>query len=56
MDINSSMKNVTKCLINTGIHRFSLFFPDMMKKDVTEIDCRNKNRNQKMRYVNDDIG
>lgn len=50
------MKNVTKCLINTGIHRFSLFFPDMEEKNVTEIDCRNKNRNQKMWYINDNIG
>lgn len=52
MDINSSMK---KCLINTGIHRFSLFFPHMMKKNVTEIDYRNKNR-KKMWYINDKLG
>lgn len=50
------MKNVTKCLINTGIYMFSLFFPNLKKKIVTEIDCRNKNIKQKMWYINDNRG
>lgn len=52
--MNSAMKNVTKCLITTGIYGFSLFFlPNPKKKIVTEIDCRNKNIKQKMWYIND---
>lgn len=50
------MRNVTKCLIDTGISRFSLFFPSLNKKVVIEIDCRNKTIKLQQWHINDNKG